>query len=236
MRYMSILALMAFGPGAVAMAEQPIWSAEAGVSSILIDRGEQLAGLNLETSIGVEYGSLFAGIYRISPFGDDREAFAEEVDYTVGAVFATELLEVVVAANWLTFPGAAGESTLELDAEVVANAPWAPGIYVWTAPEFEDRGLELFAGPEMDVGDLTLFGLGRLGSVDLSEGEDYHYWGVEAGAVKSLGTQAEAALFVRYEAASEPLFAREISGREVISNRDDGLALGLRLSAALGGP
>ena len=216
-----------------AKAEGPTLTLDAGISSLLIDRGEQLAGPNLELAASAEFGSLFASVYRITPFGDDDEVFAEEVDYTIGYAFETDALAAVLAANWLTFPGLAGEATLELDAEVVLDAAWSPGVYAWTAPEFGDSGFEVFGGPETDFGPWTLYGLGRAGAVYLDEGEDYTYWGLEAGAQYPLGNQADFAVYLRYEAASEELFADTITGGEIETLRSDGLAVGLRFAAAL---
>ena len=232
MRFACLTLSLLLAGAAAANAEGPTLTLDAGMSSLLIDRGEQLAGPNLELAASAEFGGLFASMYRITPIGDDNEVFAEGVDYTIGYGFETDELAVVLAANWLTFPGSAGEATLELDAEVVLDTVWSPGVYAWTAPEFGDSGLEVFGGPKTDFGPGTVYGLGRAGAVFLDDGEDYTYFGLEAGALHPLGDAAEIAGFVRYEASSEDLFVDAIRDGEIETVRSDGVAVGVRLVAS----
>ena len=113
-----------------ALAEDTEFFAVSSFGSMLIDRGEQLAAGVNETTLGVERvigpGLLFADVYRITPLGADEEAFAEEVDYTLGYALPLGRHELVMAASWLTYPGSGGTESLELAGELVLDAPLSP--------------------------------------------------------------------------------------------------------------
>jgi hypothetical protein len=119
-----------------AAAAEPIeFEASAGFSSMLIDRGETLATLNNELDLSItqpmKTGSLYAGLYRITPLGEDRRAFDEEVDYTIGFSTAFETVTLDVSANYLTYPGSSEEASLELAAELGWGHPRISGPGAW---------------------------------------------------------------------------------------------------------
>lgn len=235
MRLVSLAALaILFAP--MSIAEDTEFFAVSSFGSMLIDRGEQLAGGVNETTLGVERavgpGLLFADVYRITPLGGDGEAFAEEVDYTLGYALPLGRHELVMAASWLTYPGSGGTESLELAGELVLDAPLSPVLIGFYDTEFEDYGVEAMAGPSAELHGWGVYAIGRVGAVTPGKGESWTYYGVEFGAERAL--QGGAGIFglLRWEACSQDLFADTITDSTVTHHRGDGLALIAGLSIA----
>lgn len=213
------------------------FSAEGAVSSMVIDRGEQIGGPSLEIGVSGETalgaGALYAGVYRLTPFGEDQAAYADEFDYTVGYAWAGEGYEADVSANWLTYPGEGETASLELAGELALAAPLNPVILGFYDAEFEDYGLEVTAGPEWQAGDWTLYAIGRVGFVVPGDGsESRSYGGAEAGAYRPVGAAAEFGVYGRFEAADADTFADEIERGTITHSTHSGFAAGIVLSAA----
>ncbi len=228
MRLMTLTCLAAL-LAPFALAEDTEFFAVSSFGSMLIDRGEQLAAGVNETTLGVERavgpGLLFADVYRITPLGADDEAFTEEVDYTLGYALPLGRHELVMAASWLTYPGSGGTQSLELAGELVFDAPLSPILIGFYDTEFEDYGMEAMAGPSAELHGWGVYAAGRIGAVTPGEGENWTYYGVEFGAERALHHGVDLFGYLRWERSSEDLFADEISGRDMISARDTGLAL-----------
>ena len=222
---------------AVEAAAEVSYVAEAVVSSMVIDRGEQIGGQTFEAVLGIEKtlgtGVAYAALYRLTPFGGDQEAFADEFDYTLGYVWEGNGYIADVSANWLTYPGIGDEPSLELFAEVTLETQFAPTLAGFYDADFEDFGLEVSAGPEWESADWTYFLIGRLGFVQPGDGSaNRSYGGVELGAITPVGDHAEFLAFTRYEVADEESFAEDISGGVITQTSNSGLAVGVGLAAA----
>ncbi|WP_084392077.1 MULTISPECIES: hypothetical protein [Henriciella] len=223
-------------PVAEAAAEIGYFS-EAIVSSSVIDRGEQIGGPSLEIAIGADVavgaGEVYAAVYRLTPFGQDQEAFADEFDYTVGYAWEGEGYAADVSANWLTYPGIGDEPSLELAGEIGFDAPLNPTLAGFYDAEFEDYGLEVTAGPEWDAGNWTSYLIGRLGFVEPGDGsETRSYGGVEIGTLRPVGDRAEIGGFARFEVANQDSFADRIENGQIVDVTDSGLAVGAFIVAS----
>lgn len=221
-------------------APTPTLVLETGVSSKLIDRGESLADLNAEAAMTAEFdlgaGALYGSIYRITPLGDNDEAFAEEVDYTIGYAFEVGATSFDASANYLTYPGNNGDASLELAAFAEFDIALQPALIGFYDADFEDYGLELSAGPAWEIGDWSLRALGRIGFVSPGGGSgDYTYGGAELNAERALNEALSLGVFARVEAADEPTFADNFMQGEATNFRTDGAGLGITLSWTLAG-
>ncbi|MEQ9316943.1 MAG: hypothetical protein RLN72_13895 [Henriciella sp.] len=214
------------------------FGSEAVVSSMLIDRGEQIGGPTLELGFGAETdiggGHLYGGLYRLTPFGDDQAAFADEFDYTIGYAWEGAGYAADVSANWLTYPGEGDEASLELFGEIaLVDLPLSPAVAAFYDAEFEDYGLEVVAGPEWESGNWTSYVVGRAGFVDPGDGSDTRsYVGLEAGTMRPISESAEIGGYARFEIADQDSFADEIDHGHVIGVTNSGFAVGAFIATA----
>ncbi|HRJ00329.1 MAG TPA: hypothetical protein PKV67_06100 [Hyphomonas sp.] len=211
--------------------------ADAAVSTALIDRGEHLALDVLEATIGAEADvrgvTVYGAVYRILPFGNAQGEFDDEADYTLGVAWEGAGYSADLSANWLTYPGAGSEASLELAATVALDAAFAPTLAGFYDADLQDWGLEVSAGPEWEVGDWTLYTLGRAGFVQLGDGSPSRsYGGVEIGAARALSELATLGLYARGEVADEDSFVRKTSGGTVTEMSNSGFSAGIVLSIA----
>lgn len=206
----AFLLTLLLGSTGQAMADPIELEAGAGLSSMLIDRGETLAAFNNELEIiatqPTDWGGIYASVYRITPLGDDTSAFDEEVDYAIG--FHTEIdgVGLDASAAYLTYPGSSEETTVELAAELIMPHAFEPGLAVFYDVDQEVYGAEAFAGPSTEIGVWTVGLLGRVGFVSSPDG-DYSYAGLEGTAGRDLSEVLGLEAFVRLEAADEDTFA-----------------------------
>ena len=193
-----------------ALADQPSFYAETNLGTMLIDRGEQLAEEVNETKLGVELGAgvgtLLVEVYRITPLGSRNDLFTEEVDYKIGYALEAAGNDITVGGSWLTYPGTDEAESLELFGEIGLAAPFDPVVAAFYDTEFENYGLEATAGKSIEVLDLTLYGIGRIGAVEPGEGEGWTYYGVEFGAERELIGGLGAYGRLRLEKSSEDTF------------------------------
>ena len=227
-------AIMSLAPAARA---EPGLFADFAISSMLIDRGEQLGRATFEAAAGVEIplgeATAYGALYRITPFGGDEGAFDEEVDYTLGLAWGGAGYSADLSANWLTFPGTEGGESLELAGEIVIERAFSPTLAGFYDADFEDWGLEATAGPEWTAGDWTVYTIARLGFVEPGDGSPTRtYGGFEAGAARPVGEFAELGGYLRAEAADEDAFVDQIANDEVTGLTDTGIAAGITLSFA----
>ena len=219
-----------------AIAEPVEIDASTGVSSVLIDRGETPATfsneLALSASRDTSLGTFYGALYRITPLGDDRAAFDEEVDYTIGLNVQREMVSLDVSANYLTFPGSSEEDSLELAAEIGLDHGLSPGLAVFYDVDVEAFGAEIFAGPSIDMGTWSLGLLARGGFVSSDDG-DYSYAGLEATAGHDLTDRLGIEAFARAEEADESTFVAEVENGAVTRTTTDGFGVGVRLTARL---
>ena len=215
----------------VAQAETTVIG-EVALSSTVIDRGGHIAGpafeaaLILESDIG--NGTLYGGVYRLTPLGADQGAFPDETDYTIGYAFAGEGFTADVSASWLTYPGEGEEASLELAGEVVFAVPLNPVIAGFYDAEFEDYGMEMAIRPEWTAGEWTHYAVGRAGFVAPGVGSaNRSYAGAEIGTVRALSDAAEIGAYARYEIADEDSFADTISNGAIATFTSSGLAVGI---------
>lgn len=206
----------------------------AGLSTQLIDRGESLATFNNELALGVsratDFGAIYGALYRISPLGDEGEAFEEEVDYTLGLVFEGDGIAFDTSVNLLTFPGSAENSAIELAGELSWDEPLQPVLFSFYDLENDLFGAEASIIPlSVTSGEWTADLLVRGGFV-ASEELDYSYGGVEGLLARGFGDNAALELFARAEFADEDNFADDIQSGTVITNRGEGYAAGVRLT------
>lgn len=211
--------------------------ADAAVSSSVIDRGEQIGPLTLEASAGLEAdvsgATVYGAIYRLTPIGGDADAFDDETDYTIGVAWQGRGYTADVSANWLTYPGEAAGSSLELVGSVSLDAAYTPTITGFRDTRFDDWGLEISAGPTWEAGMWEIYALGRAGFVKPGDGSATRcYGGVEAGAARPITDAVAIGFFARAEIADEESFARRIDGGSVTESRNSGLAAGVSLSIA----
>lgn len=223
--------ILAAGPAAADPLEL---EASAGLSSMLIDRGETLATLNNEIELiaakPTDWGGVYGALYRISPIGADTRAFDEEVDYTIGLYTELEHVALDVSANYLTFPGSSEEASLELGAELGFSHAWEPGLAAFYDVDLDVYGVEAFAGPSTDLGAWTLGVLGRAGFVS-SDAGDYSYAGLESVAGRDLNRAVSLEAFIRLEAADEDTFADRVENGAVTAMTSQGAGIGVRLTA-----
>lgn len=223
---------------ASAAAAQVTFEAEGAVSSAVFDRGEQLteSATEFEGRAGIDVlgGQAYAGVYWLRPFGDEEDAFAEEVDYIIGYVADTAVAEIDVSVNYLTFSGdGVGrfiDDTTEIIASAAFKAPLTPTVtgfydtndrYGGVEGSLEQR-IPVFFGWSAGV-------LGRAGVVDPADGADtWVYAGVEGDLTRSLGP-ADLSLYARYERADQENFVDMSFANFADYSRNDGLAAGVRL-------
>lgn len=208
---------------------------EVTVSSILIDRGEQLGRETLELTLGAEYdlggATVYGAFYRILPFAGAQDAFDDEADYILGIAWDGQGYSADLSANRLTYPGMGEAASLELAAEIALDLPLTPTFAAFYDADLEDWGLEVTAGPEWDVADWTVYAIGRAGFVRPGDGERTRsYGGVEAGASQAISDTAVLGFYVRAEAADEDAFARHIEGGAITAVRSAGFGAGVSLS------
>jgi hypothetical protein len=219
----------------IAEASEKRFFADTAVSSSLIDRGEQIGPLTLETAIGAETevggATLYGAFYRLTPVGADADAFVDEADYTVGAAWEGQGYTADVSATWLTFPGEGEQASLELAGSVGIDAPLMPSLTGFYDAEFEDWGLELAAGPVWEIEAWEVYALARAGFVRPGDGSaSRSYGGVEAGAARPVSEGVVIGFYARAELADEESFARSIDGGIVTASRSSGYAAGISLS------
>lgn len=207
------------------------------VSSALLDRGEQIGGETLEVVAGVEADfkaiAVYGSVYRLQPIGENDHAYDTEMDYTIGVIWEGNSYVADVAANWLTYPGEAADSSLEMTGVVTFDAPLQPGIAGFYDVNTEDWGMEVFAGPEWPVGQWSLYALARVGFVDLGDGSEVRsYGGAEIGAARAILQDVELGIYVRAEASDSDSFVDQISPEGATGFRREGLAAGISLSIA----
>ncbi|MBK8200152.1 MAG: hypothetical protein IPK75_17525 [Acidobacteria bacterium] len=220
-----------------ASAREHRFFADIAVSSALNDRGEQIAAGVAEATFGLEAEigevMVYGAVYRLAPLGPHQSAFDDEVDYTMGAVWAGEGYELDIAANWLTFPGADTKSGLELAAAVTFDRALEPAISGFYDTEHECWGLELVAGPEWVNDDWTIYALARGGFVNnRGEDADRSYGGAEVGFAKAVSPNASVAVYGRVDVADEEAFVRHLAGGGIQASKSAGGAMGVVLSVA----
>lgn len=211
-----------------ALADQPSFYAETSFSTMLIDRGEELAEDVNETVLGVELGLgsgiLFSDIYRITPLGSRGDLYTEEVDFTLGYSFQSAGQQVTLGGSWLTYPGEDKTESLELFGEIGLSAPFDPVIAAFYDTESEDFGLEATAGLSTEFWSTTLYGIGRVGTVEPGEGEGWTYYGAEFGAERELAGGLGGYMRLRLEQSSEDTFFTS-SDAPFLTPDDSGLLL-----------
>lgn len=207
--------------------------ASAGVSSMLIDRGETLATLNNELSLTVSKevssGSIYGALYRITPLGDDRSAFNEEVDYTLG-FSGGDMISYDISANYLTFPGSTDTASLELAAEFGIANDWSPTLATFYDVDLDIYGAEVSVGPTQNIGPWAIGLLVRSGFVS-SDDVDYSYAGLEVTTARDLSEALGFEVFARAEMADEDTFSSQIRDRDITEFSQNGLGAGIRLTA-----
>ncbi len=208
---------------------------DAAAVSALHDRGEQIGREVFEFGAGVEMDvqgvTVYGAFYRLLPVGSGQAAFDDEADYTLGMAWAGKGYSADVSANWLTFPGEETEASLELAASVTLDAPFAPTLIGFYDADLEDRGLEIAAGPEWEMGEWTVYAFGRAGFVHPGDGSAHRsYFGGEAGASRPVSEFAEIGFFARADMADDDSFARRIQGGDITAFRNSGVAAGVSLS------
>lgn len=208
--------------------------ADLTVSSGLIDRGELLAQGVMELSAGASASvgafELYASGTRILPFGEAQAAFDDEMDYTAGVIWLRPGYSVDVSANLLTYPGEGEGQSLELAATVSTELPYRPALSAFHDADLGDWGLEASAGPEWEIGDWSVYALGRAGFVQFGDGSAARsYGGVEAGASRRLSGAVTFGIYGRAEVADEDSF---MSGDVASRAKSIGYAAGVQLSMA----
>jgi hypothetical protein len=222
------------GLGGAALAEPIELEFSAGVSTLLIDRGESLATTNNEFGLTISHqtsiGGVYTSLYRITPIGGDARAFDEEVDFTIGIGGAIADVGYDLSANYLTLPGSAEEASLELAAEFVWDHSLQPGIAAFYDVDLDVHGAEAFIAPERGFGDWTGTLILRGGFVG-SDQADYSYAGLELAFGRGLNEVLNVEGFVCVEAADEDTFASRVESGSVTEVSGDGAGLGLRFVA-----
>lgn len=231
---LSAIALMGGLPILAEAGEKRLYMDLSAVSG-LHDRGEQIGRETLEFGAGIEAEfetvTVYGAFYRLLPVGSGQAAFDDEADYTLGMAWAGKGYSADVSANWLTFPGEETEASLELAASVTLDAPFAPTLIGFYDADLEDRGLEIAAGPEWEMGEWTVYAFGRAGFVHPGDGSAHRsYFGGEAGASRPVSEFAEIGFFARADMADEDSFARRIQGGDITAFRNSGVAAGVSLS------
>ena len=228
-----LLLTMLLGSAGQALADPIELEAGAGLSSMLIDRGETLATFNNELEISatqpVDWGGIYASVYRITPLGDDKSAFDEEVDYAIGFYTEIDGVGLDVSAAYLTYPGSSEEATVELAAEFITAHAFEPGLAVFYDVDQEVYGAEAFAGPSTEFGVWAVGLLGRVGFVSSPDG-DYSYAGLEGTAGRDLSEALSLEAFMRLEAADEDTFASRVEGGNVTRTAAEGAGIGVRIT------
>lgn len=238
MRYVTLAALTtSLAASMPATAQEIDIIAEVAAASALFDRGEQISGPAVETTLaaatGLAAGEIYGAVYRLTPVGSDQAAFADEFDYTIGYAWAADGYFADISANWLTFPGSSDEASLELAGELALDAALSPTLIGFYDVDLEDMGLELSMGPSWNAGAWSGYAIGRLGVVDPGDGSDGRtYYGLEAGLNRPVNDSIEIGGFARYERSDQETFADDIARSNIVSLRDDGLSVGLYLSVS----
>lgn len=218
-----------------AFADPVEFEASAGVSSMLIDRGETLAKFNNEISLTIaqpaSLGTLYGSVYRITPLGDDKTAFDEEVDYTIGMSFEGDALSLDVSVNRLTFPGSTEDAATELVAEIGAAHMLNAALTTFYDVDADAFGSEASIAPSKDYGNWSLGLLLRGGFVSTGDG-DYSYAGVETNASRALSDLMALEAFARFEFADEDNFVSRVDSGNVLETTAEGLAIGVRLTVS----
>lgn len=225
--------------GVIPMATaQPLeLDSEVRLSSVLLDRGEQIGAETLEMTLSLSRalagGTAYAAAYRITPVGPDQAAFDDEFDYTLGYAVDLNGVSLDTSANWLTYPGEATDGSVELVAAAgLDTLPLSPSFTAFYDLDREDHGIEVTAGPRFDVAGLPAYGLARVGFVVPGDpaSEARSYVGLEAGVSKALGRGLSLGGYIRAEWADADSFAGAVSGGQVVRADTQAVAAGLSLS------
>jgi hypothetical protein len=208
---------------------------DLAAASALHDRGEQIGREVLEIGAGVEVevqeATVYGAFYRLLPVGAEQEAFDDEAGVTLGLAWHRHTYSADIAASHLTYPGEAADSSLELAGALSFHMPFAPTLTGFYDMDFEDWGLELAAGPDWELGEWTVYALGRAGFVHPGDGSaDRSYAGIELGAARPVSERVEFGLFARADTADEDSFAHDFEGGEIDTFRNSGVAAGISLS------
>ena len=224
--------------GEAAAAEGKIhWTTDLTASSAILDRGEQIGGDTIEMGASIETSvqnvTLYTSFYRLLPVGSDQDAFDDEADYTVGAVFQSEALVADISVSRLTYPGEGAEASTELMGIFDFDAPFSPRVIGFYDADFGDWGLEASVQPSRDAGDWTVYAMVRTGFVAPGDGSaNRSYAGMEIGALRPLSTKVELGVFARAEVADEESYADKILHGLITRARDQRMAAGISLSVS----
>lgn len=233
---LSATTLMALPPPIVEAGEKRLFL-NLGAVSALHDRGEQIGREVLEFEAGAEIefqtATVYGAAYRLMPVGSGQAAFDDEADFTLGMAWEGRGYRADVSANWLTYPGEETGSSIELAGEVTLDMPLSPTLAGFFDTELEDRGLEFSAGPELGVGDWSLYAFGRAGFVHPGDGSAHRsYAGLEIGGARPVSKSVEFGWFARADAADEGTFVRGIQQGSITATRNSGIAAGVTLSVS----
>lgn len=231
---LSAISLTAF-PQLIAEAGEKRLFMDVAAVSALHDRGEQIGREVLEFGAGVEIDvqdvTVYGAFYRLLPVGSEQAAFEDEADFSVGVAWHREAYSADASANWLTYPGEEADASLELVGAVTFHAPFSPTLIGFYDTDVKDWGLEFTAGPEWEVGNWGIYALGRAGFVQAGDDSgDRSYAGFEIGAIRPVSEFVEFGFFARADMADDESFAHRISGGEITSFRNSGMAVGVSLS------
>lgn len=209
--------------------------AEAGFSSALHDRGEQLSAETLELLVGLEqstaFGAVYATMYRIQPQDGSASPFNEETDYSVGLVVDDSAYSLDLSANWLTYPGSSDDSSLELVAALDLHVWAKPLIMMFHDVHTDDAGVEVSAGPDWEFAEWKTHIRARLGSVRLGdESPGRTYAGLEFSAERALSSSSDLSVFVSYDVSSRETLSAETRAGEITRLRQQGVAAGVSVA------
>ena len=214
--------------------DTPVLVLDVAVSNMLIDRGEQIGERTLEVGAGIEApflsGAAYAGLYRLTPFGPQQDAFEDEFDYTVGYAWEGNAYTADFSANWLTYPGEESDASLELVAAVGFGLPFQPELLAFADAHTEDWGLELVAGPSWQLDQWELSALGRAGFIDPDIGTSRSYGGFELNAAYALSGVAAIGGYLRAEWGDEASFVDVYTRGRGSEFSSSGVAVGVSLS------
>ncbi len=230
----AILAASAAGFSAINAQEDISVTTTWEWQSSYVFRGVQLAEETFMPSLDFEVAGFYAGIWAALPVNHTVNGVEidNEVDFYAGYGWGiSELVSADVGFTYYTYPNAQDKffdsdvNTFEVYGGLAFEVPFTPAIYIFRDFDVKSWTVEVSGGDSWEVALDTTFDLGaHLGYSDISGGDDYWYFGVDAGFTYAFNDYVSATVSAGWSWADEKY---DFAGRI----RDSRFFYGLAVSA-----
>jgi uncharacterized protein (TIGR02001 family) len=214
----AILAASMVGFSGLYAQEELSVTASVEYVSHYVFRGIQFGEQYINSSVDMEFGGFYAGIWAAMPI--DHADF-NEVDFYAG--YGWEVSEMVgadVGFTYYTFPDDARKffdgdvNTFEIYAGLTFEVDFAPAAYIFYDFDLKAWTFEVSGGESWEVAPDTTFDLGLYGGyVRVRDFDNYWYLGTTAGFTYSINDFVSASAYLGYAWSSERQMFNDKKGR-----------------------